>query len=400
MTGFAERIRIRIVTIRLEFSDATRDPCPVSIAFWQSGQSRTNDPDCQLFPTVAEVADPKAAQFSWTTSVQAFCVLLLRIYAKGSKPLQGKLDSRSSSLAQPLVEVVRRRLKPDGKPNWLHSLFFPRLRVRSQDRLLPESLFLRNSNAKKGVFWIELGRDWATANLEIMLDKKEMPYETATLLAEKIEGQIELNRKTPTTARLTGKIELRVLDPHRRQFLPIEACDLPVGTRSGISLRIRFDRLAYPYVIWFTAAGVVQPLYPWQEFAWNRKQRPSPGVEFTLPPTKLTDGSGHYPIESREGIETALVLASEKPAPRDVVSEMKAICSKLQRRLPKALLDAKQVYWLSDRRAASAARPSFRLGQPQTLETPMEKWVNDAVQHFGSSFPCIFGACFTTRASD
>jgi hypothetical protein len=68
-------------------------------------------------------------------------------------------------------------------------------------------------------------------------------------------------------------------------------------------------------VVWINGRGLVQPLYPWQNFIWQKRDKVVPVTDLRLPVATDPKKIEYYPIDSRHGVETALVFASETAFP-------------------------------------------------------------------------------------
>lgn len=213
-------------------------------------------------------------------------------------------------------------------------------------------------------------------------------------LADSATRVVEL----PPDTRLTGRIDLRFWDPQSGYFETPERCQLPARTNWGLSVTLTFDRAAHPCVIWFSSSGAIQPLFPWLAFDWTKPSTTAPGTSFVLPSLGPTRLGGFYPIDSQPGVETGLVLASEKPIQRSALSQLRSGCNKFRNQLPRELPDQSKVYWLEDPRGLLINPHATRLGPPIVAKAPLEKWIQQVVRNLGHAFPCILGVSFSTRA--
>jgi hypothetical protein len=385
------------VRIQLTFTEDYHDLQLERIAVWDSAASESATPDRELFAAVDADLGSKKQLFRWTAAVRAFCVLMLRAY-RLPDPLAADLVGGEGSAARSLVDLVRKCSASDDL-NWIQYLFQPILTAHAQGLRLSHDVFKPKSNSKARHFSIHLGPRWRHAQILIQNGTRTVELTEARQMAELLDALFK-QPEPEARKRLTGDVELFAWNARRQQLAPIETTGLPLSVQSGVSLHITLSRSAYPYVIWITSARVVQPLYPWEDFDWKKRSPTAPRVELRLPPARMKGGSGFYPLHSRPGIETALVLAREKPASQAEVAAINSICRSLLRYLPKALPDVKQVYWLRDPRSKFFSRSAFRLGGPQKIDNPMEKWADEAVGHLGGSFPCIYGVSFSTRNDD
>ncbi|PWU19880.1 MAG: hypothetical protein C5B50_05470 [Verrucomicrobia bacterium] len=73
-----------------------------------------------------------------------------------------------------------------------------------------------------------------------------------------------------------------------------------------IRLHIELTRPAYPLILWITGNGKIQPIYPWRRFDWKGALRHEKVVALCLPEAE-DEG---FPLESSNGLETAILLAS------------------------------------------------------------------------------------------
>jgi serine/threonine protein kinase len=118
----------------------------------------------------------------------------------------------------------------------------------------------------------------------------------------------------------SGWIDILVSDPknERRRGLRLHepgARPLRPGDEVRVEVALK-ERPGYVYVVWIDAKGKAIPIYPWQDFVWDRR----PQVEKPLLGRLILPEDGTvYPIEpSPEGVETLLMLVRDTPLPAGV----------------------------------------------------------------------------------
>jgi len=122
-----------------------------------------------------------------------------------------------------------------------------------------------------------------------------------------------------------------------------------------------------------------------------------PVTDLRLPVATDPKKIEYYPIDSRHGVETALVFASETAFPvafeRMLCGISKQIGAFYSTRLP----DPKVVYHLSDPRPVNLKEPVVRLGKPRVLDNPLALFSDLLMQYVGYRCPCVAGVSFSTR---
>jgi tRNA A-37 threonylcarbamoyl transferase component Bud32 len=113
-----------------------------------------------------------------------------------------------------------------------------------------------------------------------------------------------------------GWIDILVSEPDnpRRQLLRLHeprARPLKVGDEVRVEAVLTTGP-GYLYVVWIDARGKVIPIYPWEDFDWNKR----PALEKPVSKLLLPLDGGIYPIEpSPPGLETLLLLVRDEPLP-------------------------------------------------------------------------------------
>jgi hypothetical protein len=127
-------------------------------------------------------------------------------------------------------------------------------------------------------------------------------------------------------APLTGDLSVRIWDPKnsaRRGISFNSPGALPLRHGDQIRIEVRMNRPAYLYLIWIDTNGAAIPVYPWDPVQWKREywtlRRPNvehPVDSLSLPDTKGNDYG--WTVETGIGFETLVLLARDKPLPKDV----------------------------------------------------------------------------------
>lgn len=382
--------------IELEFTDVDCDLRLVRIAFWANTPHKENDPKRQVFAAVEAAPGSEKEVFRWTATVRAFCVLMLRASIRAD-PVQASLRGGKGSAARSLGELVGEKTAPPDDPNWIQFLFLPLLPWHSAFRRLPADLFKSTSNSKENIFTVKLGGRWKGAEIVILRGESNVTEIEAAQMADSLDPAQKTRSRKPYQSRLSAAVELFAWDSERAQLLPIDNCLSPLSVHSGVSLRIRLTRAACPYLVWITGRGLVQPLYPWQNFNWQQRGEVAPVTDLHLPVATDPKKIKFYPIDSRPGVETALVFASETPFPVTFERTLCGISKHIGAFYPTRLPDPKVVYYLGDPRPENLKESVVRLGEPRLLDNPLAQFLDKLIQYVGFSCPCVAGVSFSTR---
>ncbi len=186
---------------------------------------------------------------------------------------------------------------------------------------------------------------------------------------------------------LSGELSVQVWSPKGqgpKQGWRVEDSEsLPVMNGEEVHLQVRLNRAAYVYLLWVTSEGKVLPLYLWTT--------PKLGFASPLPdPTPATvvdcpaQLDGGWRVTGESGLETALLLASDTPLPRNVALDREI------GRLPAARrFNLREVVWLEyaqGRPVAHRFDPNHRdlnLDEPQRIDDPLLKMMERLRPHFG-----------------
>jgi serine/threonine protein kinase len=119
-----------------------------------------------------------------------------------------------------------------------------------------------------------------------------------------LEGSIDLKREFVSAVDQQRRIQTRSQSP----------TEFRIESGNLVQVNAELNRPCYVYLLWIEADGNVVPVYPWVGFQWT--QRP----ETERPEAKVSrpDGNQGWPVGGPAGIETAVLLARDKPLPSDV----------------------------------------------------------------------------------
>jgi hypothetical protein len=150
---------------------------------------------------------------------------------------------------------------------------------------------------------------------------------------------------------LEATLDVLLWDERERRHVSLaEPGVLPLRPGARFQFEARLSRPAFVYLVWITAEGEAQPLYPWQGGRWEayrdagRVERlflPPPGPDGTYCPWTLTGPAG---------VETLLLLAHADPLPDSMVRKLSGRLSGFGPLGTVAdLLDPARGYWFTCR---------------------------------------------------
>lgn len=336
--------------------------------------------------------------FQWRSTARAFAHLVLAAYANG-RPFEASLEGRSGSLARSLVELLGDKRTKSDEPTWLQRLFAPLTKAGVEGARVPPSLFVFKGNSTADVFQVSLGPSWRDAELQITWNHAPVKSpEAAGTMAQLLREQHQPGGRKAPLPRLTGAIELLFWEPRESRYLPSAEGSLPARVQAGVAVRLRLSRPAYPYVVWITSTGLIQPLYPWKDLRWRGWSKTAALTELALPDALIDAATGFYPLASPPGTETVLLLASEQPPAAAVARGLETRLRRVAARARLTLPDGGRVFPLADPRTASPNPGALRLGRPQKITDPTRGLADAVLSEVGFAFPCLAGAAFLTTS--
>jgi hypothetical protein len=108
----------------------------------------------------------------------------------------------------------------------------------------------------------------------------------------------------------------------RRHLSLAEPGVLRLRPGARFQLEVRLSRPAFVYLVWLTADGGVQPLYPWQGGRWEA-YTPAGAVErLFLPPPGPNGTYRPWTLTGPSGVETVVLLAYTEPLPESAVQKL------------------------------------------------------------------------------
>ena len=386
--------------IRLRFTERHSELQLGAIAVWDDAASKSPKPDREVFAAVDTDPGADVQLFQWTSSVRAFCLLMLR-GSLLSDLLSASLKGGKGSAARSLVELITQYM-PIDESNWIQYLFKPYLKIHEKGFRISSEVIKPRSNSKVSCFIAQLGPRWKGSKIEIFTgEDHEKLLPVGPLQTQQMADYLAATFKASETQalkRLRADLELFAWSPMCQQLMAIQDSRLPLPVKSGVSLKVTLSRPAYAYVVWITSSGAVQPLYPWQEFDWLSQREVSSVTELRLPSDSSKDKIFFYPINSAPGVETAIIMAAEKPLAKAVAQSLRNLATMVKRAYPRSLPDPKILYRLSDPRPVDLDVPPVRLGQPTSVHSPMTRFMERLVQETGCVCECVAGVSFVTTS--
>lgn len=274
-----------------------------------SEKSNTSD----IWDSLSAPSSGQPTIFQWRPAVCGLCILLLEAFVRG-KPYAAKIRGERRSSAASLAELLGDKSAKGNSDlkTWVQHLFSPLIQPKGADPRVPRNVLLPKVNSSHGDFSVELGARWQEAEIIIELDSKEVDEARARKLLDALATQALHKRGKALVPRLTAQIDLWVWDTKRCALVAAEEAGLPLPVSFGVALRIHLSQPAYAYVVWINSQNTVQPLHPWNDFEWTSCPPCSPRTDLFLPSSGWQEATSYYPINSRPGIETALVLAERR----------------------------------------------------------------------------------------
>lgn len=366
------------------------------LEIWESWKNNQTDSPCdrELFAEAEASVQSGATLFRWTTGVRAFAILMLRT-AYSATPEQTILSGQNGSAARCLVDLVRKPA-PADQLNWLQYLFQNQLRGPTEKRLLTPGMFERKSNSKTQHYSIKCGSNWKGAKIVILRAGKEInDHLIANQMADELEEQFE--KVWSDSGPLIVTLNLLCWDGPTLQLHPIDQTPLPLVLPGGVAVRIKLNRPAYLYVLWITSSRSVQPLYPWTNFNWLRTLDDQKVKSLELPTTTTPGQTAYYPLESRPGVETVIILAADKPIPAAALKLLRDLPRRSGIDYPQGMPEPGKLYRVQDPRQNNAGRPVVRLGLPREIDNQMAQFMERLLHQVGSVCPCLTTLSFVTR---
>ncbi len=300
------------------------------------------------------------------------------------------------SAARALVEVAK-DYHPKGDSNWIQYLFEPYLWANEKGMRIPLVILEAVPNSKRRFFRVHLGSLWRKSKIEVIAagNKDPLKPEGIRRFADALAATFEQDERTEE--RVGIDLDLLAWNPRCRQLIPIQNNQLPLAPDSGVSLNVNFTHAVFPCVIWITSLGVVQPLYPWQELTWNLRPNLVRLAKLQLPTETTGNEIAFYPLKSKPGVETAIVLAATAPLKGNAARSLQSISQLAKHFYPRALPDPSLLYLLADPRPADKKGSVLRLGKPYTSENPLATFMHRLVQNVGPLFDSVSGVSFATH---
>jgi serine/threonine protein kinase len=117
---------------------------------------------------------------------------------------------------------------------------------------------------------------------------------------------------------LKGSMDVRIWEPGNplRQGLGLRDGGLPLQARDWVAVEVGLSRPAYAYIIWISANGRADPIYPWTPGRWQAR----PTEEQKVTHLRLPSAEEKWPMRADDpaGMETLVLLARETPLERSV----------------------------------------------------------------------------------
>jgi serine/threonine protein kinase len=123
--------------------------------------------------------------------------------------------------------------------------------------------------------------------------------------------------KSPLPA-LEGTLDLLIWNPEdstRRGLSLKDPTALPLRANDQIRIQVALNHPAFLYVVWIDSRGKAAPVYPWKPGHWEQwPESEEPTSRLSLP----TAEDRGWKMEGPSGMETLMLLARERPLPREV----------------------------------------------------------------------------------
>jgi hypothetical protein len=154
-------------------------------------------------------------------------------------------------------------------------------------------------------------------------------------LKAEIEGLVWASQRADSDHFVPG-------DPQRQRRLIQDV--VPLTLRDWVRFEVRMNRPAFLYLIWIDTEGRATPLYPWENFDWQKRpKREEARDRLSEPPdeegmTRLAAGP--------PGVETLLLLARAEPLTAEEHATLFEMFRKPQVRRP--LPDLHVAVWLEN----------------------------------------------------
>jgi transcriptional regulator with XRE-family HTH domain len=197
------------------------------------------------------------------------------------------------------------------------------------------------------------------------------------------------------SGKLDGKLEVFVYDVARIAFRSISEFGLPLHTGNGLLIRVHLNRPAWICVVWITSEGEAQPLYPWEEFAWERESGTKMIDRLMLPAQFGEHISRVFPVNTGAGTETVVLMARDAPLPSDFSS---VLSSAFKTRLAKLtqfnMANPNELYAFSSLDSDIPAPSVLRLGLAHSVKDPRLRFKLVLCETLGILFDVVKGVSF------
>jgi serine/threonine protein kinase len=196
---------------------------------------------------------------------------------------------------------------------------------------------------------------------------------------------------------LDAALDLLLWDASKHRHVSInEPQVLPLRAGQEFQIHVQLNRAAYVYVIWLTADGQAQPLYPWQPGTWQLVGPEIAVPTLLLPRPQAGQGYRAWKLDDLPGLETVILLA-EPEGPRADVPGL--FSEALGRAAPRAPLPPRERqgrgYWFSCRAAELMAHGrkgiNLQAGPPSDPVFQVHSFLRDQL---GLRFPLIQAVSF------
>lgn len=198
-------------------------------------------------------------------------------------------------------------------------------------------------------------------------------------------------------APVTGKISIRVWDPHdgqRRGLRLIDPGAVPMKGGDQVRLEADVNQPSYLYVIWIGSNGRVHPVYPWINGDWTQRPQEEQRRTHLGLPDALDEG---WPMGGPKGIETVALLVSCNPLPVTV-----NLHQLLPEQFPRAgaQYDPRMAVWLDNETLAVGDQervPQFF--DPQKINDPILQTQKILKDQLGNHFVFISSVSFANSGA-
>jgi|GEM_PF-3183482 len=276
----------------------------------------------------------------------------------------------------PLAQLIKRLMakKPGDRPTTAHEAAAEFTRLQKTPASAVDTVSYRDKapprRGRHSVRWIMAASAAAASVLIAVFLWQWLPLPPNPAPAPN-PGPAPNAAAAPLRAELDVRVWKKNDLKHMRALADIGV--LPLEAGDYLQIVAQAHRPVYFYLVQLESAGTIAPMYPWQNYEWDRRGPEQPRAELRWPDDPLNNSAPLSPSPS--GIEAIFLLARATPLSAEEQAQLPGLFAGFpvggKAEVPRGVI------WLSDRdpprTSHDADRGRLDLAQAKRLEDPVER---------------------------